>query len=58
MGSGDLHLIADELRFKQILLNLLSNAIKFTPPGGEVRSPLSFGETERPWCKIKSRSVS
>ncbi len=37
VGSGDLHLIADERRFKQILLNLLSNAIKFTPPGGEVR---------------------
>ena len=29
--------IADERKFKQIVVNLLSNAVKFTPPGGEVR---------------------
>jgi PAS domain S-box-containing protein len=29
-------LIADPLRFKQILSNLLSNAVKFTPDGGRV----------------------
>ncbi len=29
-------LIADPLRFKQIMSNLLSNAIKFTPEGGRV----------------------
>jgi signal transduction histidine kinase len=29
-------LVADELRFKQVVLNLLSNAVKFTPEGGEV----------------------
>ena len=29
-------IIADELRFKQVLLNLLSNAVKFTPEGGTV----------------------
>ena len=29
--------VADPLRFKQILYNLLSNAVKFTDPGGGVR---------------------
>jgi signal transduction histidine kinase len=29
--------VADRLRFRQILHNLLSNAVKFTPAGGKVR---------------------
>jgi signal transduction histidine kinase len=28
--------VADERKFKQVVLNLLSNAVKFTPPGGTV----------------------
>ncbi len=28
--------VADELKFRQILLNLLSNAVKFTPEGGSI----------------------
>jgi PAS domain S-box-containing protein len=33
---GRVSLIADPLRFKEILLNLLTNAVKFTPDGGRV----------------------
>jgi PAS domain S-box-containing protein len=50
-------LIADPLRFKQILCNLLSNAVKFTPAGGIVTvttrrgsrgEGLGFSEGSRP----------
>ena len=30
-------ILADRIRFREILLNLLSNAVKFTPDGGSVR---------------------
>jgi PAS domain S-box-containing protein len=32
----ELVVLADRLRFKQILYNLLSNAVKFTPTGGQI----------------------
>jgi signal transduction histidine kinase/CheY-like chemotaxis protein len=42
----DLHVLADRLRLRQVLLNLLSNAIKYNRPQGrvEVRAGCSDGE--------------
>jgi signal transduction histidine kinase len=36
VADGVNTIVADELRFKQVVLNLLSNAVKFTPDGGSV----------------------
>ena len=33
---NETNVLADRIRFKQILYNLLSNAVKFTPPGGTI----------------------
>ena len=47
--DGDLHLVADPLKLKQMLLNLVSNAIKFTPNGGRVTIRASQVES---WIEI------
>ncbi len=41
-------IVADERKFKQILLNLLSNAVKFTPDGGQIK-------VERPARRRRAR---
>jgi signal transduction histidine kinase len=40
--------VADQRKFKQIMLNLLSNAVKFTPKGGQicVRARCGNGQVE------------
>lgn len=35
-GEIGINIMADPMRFEQLLFNLLSNAVKFTPRGGEV----------------------
>lgn len=41
--NGDLLVLADRLRARQILVNLLSNAIKFTPDDGKVGIEIGDG---------------
>lgn len=35
-GPGDLHVTADPMRLRQVLVNLLSNAVKYNRSGGQV----------------------
>lgn len=44
-GSAEgMHVMADLVRFEQVLMNLLSNAVKFTPKGGTVEVRLGPDE--------------
>jgi len=45
-----IHVYADRIRFRQILLNLLSNAVKFTPEGGSVSVECSFDGQVAQFC--------
>ncbi len=37
LPDDDLHVMADHVRLRQVLVNLLSNAIKYNKPGGQIR---------------------
>jgi len=54
VSDGEMWIVADETKFKQIMYNLLSNAVKFTPQGGSVgitarrvQKPKERGKGER-----------
>jgi len=44
--DNDLRIMADPVRFKEIVYNLVSNAIKFTPQGGTIKVECSNGSDE------------
>ncbi len=50
-------LLADERRFKQILLNLLSNAVKFTPARGRVTVFVKIGQTGEFLVSIRDTGI-
>jgi len=45
-----IHVYADPIRFRQILLNLLSNAVKFTPEGGTISVECSSAGKDAQFC--------
>jgi signal transduction histidine kinase len=49
-----IELIADRLRFCQILSNLLTNAAKFTPPGGNITLR---AESDESWLTLRVRDT-
>jgi PAS domain S-box-containing protein len=50
LDDGEVRVIADRLRLRQVLVNLLSNAVKYNRPGGTVR--VSWG-IHRKHCRLR-----
>ena len=49
-SGGEVYVLADRQRLKQILLNLASNAIKYNREGGDVTLTMELRQTSR--CRI------
>ena len=50
LDDGDVRIVADRVRLRQVLVNLLSNAVKYNRPGGRVR--VSWGIHEK-HCSLR-----
>ena len=56
-GSAELHVLADPLRLKQMLVNLLGNSIKFTPAHGKVQLEISQPEPGRVQFRVSDTGI-
>lgn len=56
-GPQGLHVLADPLRLKQMLVNLLGNAIKFTPAHGHVQLEISQPEPGRIQFRVNDTGI-
>lgn len=55
VGSESVFVLADPIRFRQVMANLLSNAVKYNRPGGYVWVTCSVDR--RGWCRIAIRDT-
>jgi signal transduction histidine kinase len=55
VGNESVLILADPIRFRQVLANLMSNAVKYNRPGGHVWVTCSVDR--RGWCRIDVRDT-